>query len=229
MMLKISKKEKETGKRIYRKFLEMKKKSRMPLISLRELYRILNKEEGILIKKIVSVDAKDYGKKEIFYGITAVPKNIIAIKDQKYFSVEDKKFKKVAIEYLPATVFSAFKMMKEAMGKELGTSINVTSGYRSSAYQVVILFIVLFENKWNMFKTLRRVALPGCSEHGYPLRQAVDVAPEIGIKRLENFYKTKEYKWLLKNARRFGFYLSFPSGNKSGVMFEPWHWRYVKR
>ena len=31
----------------------------------------------------------------------------------------------------------------------------------------------------------------------------------------------------MANARRYGFEQSFPYGNKQGVSFEPWHWRYV--
>ncbi len=34
-------------------------------------------------------------------------------------------------------------------------------------------------------------------------------------------------KWLLANAPRFGFELSFPAGNRQGLKWEPWHWRWV--
>ena len=74
--------------------------------------------------------------------------------------------------------------------------------------------------------TLKRVALPGYSEHGYPLRQGVDIGTFEPVKDIKDFVKTEEYKWLKNNASQFGFYLSFPKGNKSGVMFEPWHWHY---
>ena len=33
--------------------------------------------------------------------------------------------------------------------------------------------------------------------------------------------------WLMRNAPRFGFELSFPSRNAQGVTWEPWHWRWV--
>jgi len=73
------------------------------------------------------------------------------------------------------------------------------------------------------------MTLPGCSEHGHPPRQGMDVAPAVGIEKMEEFYKTKEYQWLAKNAARFSFELSLPKNNKFGVIFEPWHWRYVKK
>jgi D-alanyl-D-alanine carboxypeptidase len=34
-------------------------------------------------------------------------------------------------------------------------------------------------------------------------------------------------KWLLANAARYGFELSFPAGNRQQVKWEPWHWRWV--
>lgn len=230
-MLKFSKKEKATGKKIYRKFIiEKEKNPRASLISFNDLHGLLDNSEKKLIGKVLSVNPKDYGKNfTIFYGIKAVPKNLVAIRNQKYFSAKDKKIKKVKTQFLPGPVFEAFKKLNTALKKDLGRTINVISGYRSPAYQALILSVVLSENKWSVKKTLRRLTLPGCSEHGYPPHQAMDVAPERGIKRLEDFDKTEEYNWLLKNAHRFGFRLSYPKGNKYGVMFEPWHWRYVKQ
>jgi D-alanyl-D-alanine carboxypeptidase len=189
----------------------------------------LEKDEKSLIKKILSLDPRDYGKIAPFYGIKPVPKGIIAFRGQRYFSAKHKDFKKIRTQFLPAPAAAAFKKMKAAMKKELHFLINVASGYRSPAWQAAILFIVLFENKWNLQKTMKRLTLPGCSEHGYPFLQAVDVAPERGIEDLQDFDKTEEYKWLLENAGRFGFSLSYPKGNKYGVMFEPWHWSFRKQ
>ena len=36
-------------------------------------------------------------------------------------------------------------------------------------------------------------------------------------------------KWLMRRGPEFGFELSFPAGNKQGVGWEPWHWRWVGR
>ena len=38
------------------------------------------------------------------------------------------------------------------------------------------------------------------------------------------FEKSSAYLWLTKNAHKYGFYLQYPKDNKSGIMFEPWHW-----
>ena len=42
----------------------------------------------------------------------------------------------------------------------------------------------------------------------------------------EGFEKTAPYLWLLNNASKYGFILSYYQGN-SYYLFEPWHWRYV--
>lgn len=43
---------------------------------------------------------------------------------------------------------------------------------------------------------------------------------------LDGFENTKAYTWLLANAYKYGFVLSYPKNNTYYV-FEPWHWRYV--
>ena len=39
-----------------------------------------------------------------------------------------------------------------------------------------------------------------------------------------DFEKSRAYLWLIQNAHKYGFYLQYPKNNKSGIMFEPWHW-----
>lgn len=42
----------------------------------------------------------------------------------------------------------------------------------------------------------------------------------------EAFENLAEYKWLMKRVAEYGFVLSYPRNNPSGISFEPWHWRY---
>ncbi len=74
------------------------------------------------------------------------------------------------------------------------------------------------------------VAPAGHSEHttGY----AIDVAvrPSPNCPDIEAcMAATPQARWLLANMPRFGFELSFPPGNRQGVKWEPWHWRWVGR
>jgi len=227
-MIKFSKKEKKIGRQIVEKFLKEKRKNqKLPLLSFEKLYKIFNKkEEKALLKKILKIDPKKYGIKVPFYGIFSIPKDIILIKNQTY--KKGRAIKKVDTQYLSKKVYLAFKKMNKTMKKEIGRSLNIISGYRSPAYQLLLFIYFLEKNKWNIKKTLKKVALPGWSEHGYPKRQGMDFAPKTYCK-MEEFCRRKEYKWLLKNASRFGFYLSFPEDNKTGITFEPWHWHYIRR
>jgi len=72
------------------------------------------------------------------------------------------------------------------------------------------------------------VAPPGHSEHssGYALDFAV--RPANGCPDAEAcMAATAAARWLVRNAPRFGFEMSFPGGNRQNVKWEPWHWRWV--
>lgn len=64
----------------------------------------------------------------------------------------------------------------------------------------------------------------GYSEH--QLGTTVDFITTGIDGSLSGFEKTDAYDWLLKNAHKYGFTLSYPEGNGYYV-FEPWHWRFV--
>ncbi len=64
----------------------------------------------------------------------------------------------------------------------------------------------------------------GYSEH--QLGTTLDIiTPGIGGV-LESFDKTAAYQWMLKNAYKYGFVLSYPQNN-GYYIYEPWHWRFV--
>ncbi len=64
----------------------------------------------------------------------------------------------------------------------------------------------------------------GYSEH--QLGTTVDlITPGLGG-NLDGFDHTKAYDWMLANAYKYGFILSYPPNNNYFV-FEPWHWRFV--
>ena len=47
--------------------------------------------------------------------------------------------------------------------------------------------------------------------------------------RLEE--ETAEQQWLMKNCWRYGFILRYPTDKteETGIIYEPWHYRYVGR
>lgn len=71
-------------------------------------------------------------------------------------------------------------------------------------------------------KTRERILPAGHSEHNMGF--AMDV-----VSASADFVSTKEYSWLLAHAHEYGFILRYPENKTqiTGVMYEPWHWRYV--
>ena len=64
----------------------------------------------------------------------------------------------------------------------------------------------------------------GYSEH--QLGTTVDMISTGQGGILDGFDNTKAYTWMLQNAYRYGFELSYPKNNGYYV-YEPWHWRFV--
>ncbi|MCT7989306.1 M15 family metallopeptidase [Laspinema olomoucense] len=100
-----------------------------------------------------------------------------------------------------------------------------------SAFRDVERQRILFENQIERRGSIEAAskisAPPGYSEHHTGL--AVDLAdgrfPKQDI--TSQFENTEAFQWLQKNAQKFGFEMSFPLENQQGVMYEPWHWRFV--
>ena len=105
----------------------------------------------------------------------------------------------------------------------------VQSSYRSIEYQQS-----LFDNQVNTYisqgkskeeaenLTLKTINKPGTSEHNLGLA--------IDFNYVDyNFENTKGFKWLQKNAEKYGFILRYKKEKEdiTKVDYEPWHWRYV--
>ena len=44
----------------------------------------------------------------------------------------------------------------------------------------------------------------------------------------ESFEATPAFDWLQRHAGASGFAMSYPRGNPHGIVYEPWHWRYLR-
>lgn len=114
--------------------------------------------------------------------------------------------------------------------QKIGLNIYPSSGYRSVERQTRLFNNKVLRCKKQGYtntteaeiKAATEVARPWTSEHHSGL--AIDFN---GVK--DDFYTTKEYAWLIKNASDYGFILRYPKNkiNITGVIFEPWHFRYV--
>lgn len=68
----------------------------------------------------------------------------------------------------------------------------------------------------------------GTSEHQTGLAYDL-IGEDYTLKYKLDFSKSKEYKWLMDNAYKYGFVLRYPEGKKdaTGLSYAPWHFRYV--
>jgi D-alanyl-D-alanine carboxypeptidase len=70
-------------------------------------------------------------------------------------------------------------------------------------------------------------APPGYSEHH--TCRAIDIGASPADPLEEAFEGSEAFKWLVANAPRHGFHLSYPRDNRYGYRYEPWHWLYRDR
>ncbi len=120
----------------------------------------------------------------------------------------------------------AFREMVAAANAE-GVILNPLSGFRSISEQQQVYFDVKAQRSQTLEQRALVSAPPGYSEHhtGYAIDIGDGNVPATNLS--PDFEKTAAFKWLTENATKFNFEMSFPRGNKQGVSYEPWHWRFV--
>ncbi|MBQ1186898.1 MAG: M15 family metallopeptidase [Clostridia bacterium] len=118
-----------------------------------------------------------------------------------------------------------------ADAKAAGINLTIISAYRTNEFQTNN-----FERKVNNVmaadpsltreeaeaKAATVVARPGTSEH--------QVGLAVDFNSVEDSFKnTKEYAWLVENCTKYGFILRYTEEKQdiTGIIPEPWHYRYV--
>lgn len=144
-----------------------------------------------------------------------MPEKLVEI-DTDYLYSEDEP------DFLHAKVMPFFEDMVEA-AKDDGVNLWVVSAYRSFDEQAALKgqYLVTYGSGANTFS-----ADQGYSEH--QLGTTIDFTTNDLGGGLAGFGETEAYEWLLDNAYKYGFALSYPENNAYYV-FEPWHWRFVGR
>ncbi|OGB21100.1 MAG: D-alanyl-D-alanine carboxypeptidase [Burkholderiales bacterium RIFCSPLOWO2_02_FULL_57_36] len=99
--------------------------------------------------------------------------------------------------------------------------VEIVSAFRSVERQIDIIRVKL-DRGMPIETILTLSAPPGYSEHH--TGRAVDINTPGCIATEEPFEHTDAFRWLQTHASRFGFHLSYPRGNTSGFIYEPWHW-----
>lgn len=125
-------------------------------------------------------------------------------------------------KYLRRDACKHFELLsKDAKSK--GFRIIAVSTYRSYYYQKELFNH--YVKTIGLKKALKASAKEGHSEHQLGL--SVDV--EGSNLDYNKFEESKEFKWMVDNAYKYGFILRYPKGKEyiTGFKYEPWHFRYV--
>ena len=102
-----------------------------------------------------------------------------------------------------------------------GVRLLIVSGFRSIDYQARLIRKKI--NAGQQVSDILKVnAAPGFSEHH--TGRAVDIATPGSRPLSEEFEHSEAFHWLTANAAAFGFSMTYPRDNPSGVIYEPWHW-----
>lgn len=205
--------------------------STLATLTFDELYASLNEKESQFLKDFQELDAKALNVKIPFRGMATGQEPLTKISGQRVrtVNIQNGATRELGVQYLPQHVYERYTDMMDAMQKDIGKRLLIESGYRSSAYQLYLFIYYLKNHEYSIRETVKFVALPGYSEHGAPTHQAVDFIDVFGINGEDNpkeFEDLLEYQWLLEHAGEFGFVLSYPKTDQSGITFEPWHWRF---
>ena len=118
---------------------------------------------------------------------------------------------------------SLLNMRAEA--KKDGIDLVFLSGYRSISLQNDIFYSLKSTRNQEAAERARVSAPPGYSEHSTGFAIDIGDANQRETDFETEFENTDAFRWLIKNAAKFHFKLSFDKNNKY-IDYEPWHWRY---
>jgi len=118
---------------------------------------------------------------------------------------------------------SLLEMREEA--KKDGIYLVFLSGYRSINLQNDIFYSLKSIRNQEAAERARVSAPPGYSEHSTGFAIDIGDATHRETDFETDFENTDAFRWLIKNAAKFHFKLSFNKDNKY-IDYEPWHWRY---
>ena len=128
-------------------------------------------------------------------------------------------------QWLAPRAANAWARMCQAAAQD-SVELQIVSAFRSVEYQLGILQRKLDRGQ-PIAEILRVSAAPGYSEHHSG--RALDITTPGFAALEEEFENSPAFAWLKKNARRFGFRMSYPRRNPHGIAYEPWHWSWSAR
>jgi LAS superfamily LD-carboxypeptidase LdcB len=184
----------------------------LPFLLFDELFSILTTKEKQFIEQICSNDVEVLSDSEM-HGLDA--RAFIVPVDDVY----SKRFIRISND-----MARALEEMKRSVLEATQEELYIESGFRSPAYQSLILLRETYDACFDLEIALKKVKRPGHSEHGFRLNHAIDIG--ITSPKQVLFAKTNAYHWMTTHAAAYGFVQSYPEDNSEGIIYEPWHWKY---
>lgn len=164
------------------------------------------------------------------------PDNILLLIKKGFVLPDDYEPSDLTVPNIPIAPDNSHNKLRKAASKALESMYQdalkgdyhlvLNSGYRSFKEQQEI-YDEYFK-RYDEITASGLVAVPGSSEHQLGL--GVDLTSQSVIdKERMVFGDTKEYRWIVQNAYKYGFILRYPKdrSNITGTANEPWHLRYV--
>jgi D-alanyl-D-alanine carboxypeptidase len=124
------------------------------------------------------------------------------------------------MQRLTPNTAARWQQMVEAASRD-GIRLIIVSGFRSYVYQAELIRKKL-EAGQPISEILTVTAPPGYSQHH--TGEAIDIATPGCRPLTEEFDRSEAFIWLGKNAKNFGFSMTYPRDNRFGFIYEPWHW-----
>ncbi len=199
------------------------------IVDYDSLMNSLNFIQRNFADRIFAINPKELGFKGPFYSKDK-PYDLVKIQSHKLGSGRE-----TGIQFCPEHSYKDYLKMAAQMQKDIEKTLYIDSGYRSPGRQAYLFFHYLPGNDYSLRENAKWIAMPGYSQHGDPKDNAIDFTNADGIngfskgQTARDFALLPEYEWMLKNAGKYNFYLSYPRNNKWGVEFEPWHWHWEKK
>ena len=123
-------------------------------------------------------------------------------------------------QWLAPRAAQAWQQLRHAAARGQ-IELQLVSAFRSVEYQVGLIERKIARGQ-DLAQILAVSAAPGYSEHHSG--RALDLTTPGYAVLEEEFEQSPAFRWLVHNAKEFGFRLSFPRGNPHGIAYEPWHW-----
>ena len=126
-------------------------------------------------------------------------------------------------QFLSFEASKAFEKMKSD-AKMDKIDINFISAFRSFDAQANIIERKI-KKGYSKERIFNENMYPGYSEHH--TGNAIDIVAKNTYTLNQEFENSEVFKWLIGNASRYNFFLTYPKNNIHGIMYEPWHWVYI--